>query len=218
LTQVPCAGFFIDLVTLDNDGRRLAIECDGEFHYDDDNELRPEDYQRQDIIERSGWTVCRVSTRRFYANPGECIESVVQELKAQSTETDLIGGDISPNVEEQEEIPIQADVPNGNLSPAPPVKSLETHRDSYVPSLTERPAAAPVQATTLGDGPIGLAANWMKLNRWGWINRKLNRYISWYCYDIAKRLTKGDKMSGQGLIRAREIWEMAHKLGFDENQ
>lgn len=106
LTQVPCAGFFIDLVALDNNGRRLAIECDGEFHYDDDNDLRPEDYQRQDIIERSGWAVYRISTRRFYTNPVACIEEVLQELKAQPAEADLIGGDITPNVEEQEEIPV----------------------------------------------------------------------------------------------------------------
>jgi very-short-patch-repair endonuclease len=53
LTQVPCAGFFIDLVAFDNEARRIAIECDGEFHYDDGGDLRPEDHQRQDIIERS---------------------------------------------------------------------------------------------------------------------------------------------------------------------
>ena len=217
-TQVPCAGFFIDLVALDNDGRRLAIECDGEFHYDDDNELRPEDYQRQDILERSGWTVCRVPTRRFYANPEACIESVVQELTAQPTESDLIGGDISLNVEEQEEIPVQLEVPNGNLSPVRPVASLQTHTDNYLLNVTEKLTEALITASSLGDGPIGVAANWMKLNRWGWISRKLNRYISWYCYDVAKRLTNGAKLSEQKIIKAREIWEMAHRLGFDENQ
>lgn len=71
----------------------------------------------------------------------------------------------------------------------------------------------------MGDGPIAVAANWMKLNKWGWVSGKLNRYISWYCYDVAKRLAESDrKMTEQVIIKAREIWEMAHKLGFDENQ
>jgi len=218
LTQVPCAGFFIDLVALDSEGRRLAIECDGEFHYDDDNDLRPEDYQRQDIIERSGWTVCRVSTRRFYSNPGASIESVLQELKTQPTESDLVVGDVSLNVEEQEEIPIQADVLKGNLTSTPPAKSPQVQVNDNFPDFTERPTEVPIPSMPLGDGPIGVAANWMKLNRWGYTSRQLNRYITWYCYDVGKRLTNGDKLSEDKIMKAREIWDMAHRLGFDENQ
>ncbi len=49
-------------------------------------------------------------------------------------------------------------------------------------------------------------------------SRQLNRYISWYCYDVRKRLANGDNLSEQKITKAREIWEMAHGLGFDENQ
>jgi hypothetical protein len=147
---------------------------------------------------------------------GSGIESIAQELKAQSSESDLVGGDISLNVEEHEEIPIQDEIQDVNSGPTRPVEPLETNDN--VPSAVERPTRAPIPVPTLGDGPIGVATNWMKLNRWGGVSRKLNRYISWYCFDIAKRLTKGDKISEQTIIRAREIWEMAHKLGFDETQ
>ena len=71
---------------------------------------------------------------------------------------------------------------------------------------------------TLGDGGIEVPANWMKLNKWGYAGHKLNRYITWYCYDIGKRLANGDKLSEQKVTKAREIWAMAHRLGFDENQ
>ncbi len=49
-------------------------------------------------------------------------------------------------------------------------------------------------------------------------SRQLNRYISWYCYDVGKRLANGYKLSEQKITKAREIWEIAHGLGFDENQ
>ena len=219
LTQVPCAGFLIDLVALDNDGRRLAIECDGEFHYDDDNDLRPEDYQRQDIIERSGWTVCRVSTRRFYSNPRASIDSILQELKAQPAESDLVASDVSLTAEEPEEIAIEPPSTDTGTN-IPAQTQAATHGNGHAPAVVVNECVASLaHATlTLGDGPIGIAANWMKLNRWGWVSRQLNRYISWYCYDVAKRLANGEKLSEQKVARAREIWDMAHRLGFDENR
>ena len=48
-------------------------------------------------------------------------------------------------------------------------------------------------------------------------SRQPNRYISWYCYDVGKRLANGDKLSEQKITKAREIWDMAHRLGLDEN-
>ena len=49
-------------------------------------------------------------------------------------------------------------------------------------------------------------------------SRQLNRYISWYCYGVGKRLANGDNLSERKITKAHEIWEMAHRLGFDENQ
>ncbi|MEW6214822.1 MAG: DUF559 domain-containing protein, partial [Nitrospirota bacterium] len=85
--QVPCAGFFIDFV-LDKEGRRMAVECDGEFHYEE-GELREEDYQRQDIIERYGWFVHRISSRRFYNNPQKTIEEVIENLQMQPKDEEI---------------------------------------------------------------------------------------------------------------------------------
>ncbi len=87
-SQVPCAGFFIDFVVIDKEGRRMAVECDGEFHYEE-GELREEDYQRQDIIERYGWFVHRISSRKFYADPQKAIERLIEDLQKQPVDKEI---------------------------------------------------------------------------------------------------------------------------------
>ena len=84
-TQVPCGRYLIDLVVEDSDGRQLAVECDGDWKMDDLGQLRPEDYQRQDIIERAGWPVHRVSGRRWLLNPEREIDMVLKGLARQPT-------------------------------------------------------------------------------------------------------------------------------------
>lgn len=88
-TQVPCAGFFIDFVVFDKEGRRMAVECDGDFHYEE-GELREEDYQRQDIIERYGWFVHRTSSRRYYANPQRAIDRLIEDLQKQPVDKEIL--------------------------------------------------------------------------------------------------------------------------------
>ncbi|MDP2168018.1 MAG: AAA domain-containing protein [Thermodesulfovibrionales bacterium] len=103
-TQVPCTGFFIDFVVIDNEGRRMAVECDGDFHYED-GDLREEDYQRQDIIERYGWFVHRIPSRRYYAAPEKAMDALLQDLKKQ--EIDI---EISCNETEEKSFPETAQV------------------------------------------------------------------------------------------------------------
>lgn len=84
-TQVPCGRYRIDLVVEDSEGRQLAVECDGEWKMDELGQLRPEDYQRQDIIERAGWAVHRISGRRWLLNPEREVELVLDALARQPT-------------------------------------------------------------------------------------------------------------------------------------
>ncbi len=101
LTQVPCGPFFIDLVLVDRAGRRLAVECDGDFHYEDSLDLRPEDYQRQEILERADWTVHRIAARRFYANPEVAIDKVLRDLAQQPADVDRVVAESTIGVEEE---------------------------------------------------------------------------------------------------------------------
>ncbi len=179
-SQVPCAGFSIDLVAVDREGRRLAIECDGPFHDDPEGGLRPEDYQRQDIIERSGWYVYRVSYRRWTWTPAAIVEEVLQVLAQQPPEEARVvaeaeQGDAvedageAPDVEPVEPMPPKPGivVRVEPVEPAEPAESTPT----AVPrqEVEEQPATAalaprqpelpgfrpPVPAPAIGQGPLG---------------------------------------------------------------
>jgi very-short-patch-repair endonuclease len=62
--QVSCGGFRIDFVVEGRQGRRLAIECDGDRF--NGPEQWAEDMMRQRILERAGWTFWRCFASSFF--------------------------------------------------------------------------------------------------------------------------------------------------------
>ena len=86
--QVPCAGFFIDFVVIDSAGRQMAVECDGDF-YHEDSDLRKEDHQRPNIIEKLGWFLHRISSRHYYENPQKTINSLFDDLQKQEMDKEI---------------------------------------------------------------------------------------------------------------------------------
>ncbi|MGH2568827.1 MAG: AAA domain-containing protein, partial [Bacteroidota bacterium] len=77
--QYKSCGFKIDLVATDQNGKVLAVECDGwEFHYDEWGQLFESDIERQSILERAGWRVERICSRDFYRNKERSLKGVVQ--------------------------------------------------------------------------------------------------------------------------------------------
>ena len=61
--QVRCGGFRIDLVVEGREGRRIAVECDGDrFHGPGQ---WAEDMARQRVLERAGWTFWRCFASNF---------------------------------------------------------------------------------------------------------------------------------------------------------
>jgi very-short-patch-repair endonuclease len=82
IPQYPSCGFSIDIV-VEREGRRLAIECDGEiYHLDEHGELRMEDVQRQEILERAGWQVLRIPYRGWRMDPATQLSRVGRALAA----------------------------------------------------------------------------------------------------------------------------------------
>ena len=68
----------IDLV-VEGDGKRLAIECDGDrFH---PIEKLPEDMARQAVLERLGWRFVRIRGSRFFRDPDAAMAPVFQRLE-----------------------------------------------------------------------------------------------------------------------------------------
>ncbi len=75
--QHPVGQLRIDLV-VEGDTDRLAIECDGDqFHGPEQWET---DLRRQRVLERLGWTFCRVRGSTYYRHPTEALSPVWDRL------------------------------------------------------------------------------------------------------------------------------------------
>ncbi len=77
-TQVQVGYFRIDMV-VEGDGKRLAVECDGDRYHP--IEKLAEDMNRQAILERLGWRFARIRGSAFYRDPDQAMESVFKRLE-----------------------------------------------------------------------------------------------------------------------------------------
>ena len=67
----------IDLV-VEGDGRRLAVECDGDRYHP--QERLAEDMERQAVLERLGWVFARIRGSVFFRDPQRAMKSVFEKL------------------------------------------------------------------------------------------------------------------------------------------
>jgi hypothetical protein len=71
--------FRIDLV-VEGNGKRLAIECDGDRYHP--LERLQEDMDRQSILERMGWIFTRIRSTEFFRNPERTLKPVLEKLQS----------------------------------------------------------------------------------------------------------------------------------------
>ena len=76
-TQVEVGYFRIDMV-VEGQGKRLAVECDGDRYHP--IEKLSEDMNRQSILERLGWKFSRIRGSSFYRNPEAAMQPVYEKL------------------------------------------------------------------------------------------------------------------------------------------
>ena len=77
-TQWPVGAYRIDMVVEGDNGKRLAIECDGDrWHY---NKVA-EDLARQALLERLGWVFARIRGTAFYRDRSAAMKPVYEKLK-----------------------------------------------------------------------------------------------------------------------------------------
>jgi very-short-patch-repair endonuclease len=76
--QVRSSGYRIDFVVEGNEGRRLAIECDGDFFHGP--ERWKEDMARQRVLERAGWTFWRCFASSFVRRRQKVLDDLWQTL------------------------------------------------------------------------------------------------------------------------------------------
>lgn len=76
--QVPCGGYRIDFVVEGNEGRRLAVECDGDRFHGPGQWAN--DMMRQRVLERAGWTFWRCFASSFVRRREEVLADLLQTL------------------------------------------------------------------------------------------------------------------------------------------
>ncbi len=77
--QWRVGSFRIDLV-VEGNGKRLAIECDGDRYHP--LERLHEDMDRQSILERMGWIFTRIRSTEFFRNPDRTMKPVIDKLQS----------------------------------------------------------------------------------------------------------------------------------------
>ncbi|PYX92378.1 MAG: hypothetical protein DMG67_07080, partial [Acidobacteria bacterium] len=78
--QWRVGAYRIDLV-VEGDGRRLAIECDGDPRFPVEISKLSEDLERQTILERLGWVFTRVRATEFLRNVERAMEPIFEKLQ-----------------------------------------------------------------------------------------------------------------------------------------
>jgi very-short-patch-repair endonuclease len=233
-TQVPCAGYSIDLVVMDDDGRRIAVECDGDFHYEE-GDLRPDDHHRQDIIERAGWTVHRVSFRRFYANPGVAFHSITEALLEQPTESEVLVRDLERKPLSTMERPITEEISKDVKTGSTEASEIEAasrvldRGESAGNGLRGGPLTAPGmdgsirgKSTDVGsprlEGLMARSENWFALSHWGKETGLLTSFDKGFAFNIGRYLHRGWGLSLKQASHAKRIWREAAEKGFKPPQ
>lgn len=77
-TQWPVGAYRIDMV-VEGNGKRLAVECDGDRWHTQEN--LEDDMVRQAILERLGWRFARIRGSQFFRDPEQAMELVFARLR-----------------------------------------------------------------------------------------------------------------------------------------
>jgi very-short-patch-repair endonuclease len=79
--QVPCGAYRIDFVVEGAEGRRLAVECDGDRYHGPGQ--WQDDMARQRVLERAGWTFWRCFASSFVRRRTEVLDDLMRTLHDQ---------------------------------------------------------------------------------------------------------------------------------------
>lgn len=77
--QFPVGAYRLDIVLFTKDGRRIALECDGEKFHSTQEQVR-NDIDRQSVLERLGFTFVRIRGSDYYRRREETLEWLYKRL------------------------------------------------------------------------------------------------------------------------------------------
>lgn len=70
--------YMLDFIIENNDGKKIAIECDGDI-YNTEKEYETE-MKKQEVLERCGWTFIRIRASQYYFNKEKCIDEIMKKI------------------------------------------------------------------------------------------------------------------------------------------
>lgn len=210
VTQFPVANYFIDMVIRDAAGRRLGVECDGQFHYDDLGQLREEDFERQEILERAGWPIHRIPARRWFIDPDRELGFLTDALSSQPSDEEMIQLEHEELVLDSVEERMDA-----WLEPSSVANSDRAQLRSKSPSASQEIGVV-TQAQVVAP-PFSDAKAWIEVSRWArtvgqWT--LANRVFLW---EFGDNIRKGKEPNHADRSRAAALWSDAQRQGFDPN-
>ena len=214
VTQFPVVGYRIDLVVRDKAGRRIGIECDGAFHYDELGQLREEDYEREEILERTGWAIHRIPSRRFYFDPDREITLAMTALSMQKTDAEV-------SILEEEDL--SRDGKAVAVDEPVTVAASET-----ISPLTVTPSeieSAQVLTRVLPDGEEILLSKpggpsfdnprvWIELASWAKETGQWTMANRTFLWGVGDRIRRRGEIDESDRSRAKLLWDDAVNQGF----
>ncbi len=219
ITQFPCAGYRIDQVILDKDGRTLAIECDGDFKLDETGDLPPEHYMRQATIERvTQWDVQRITASQFYLNPEGTIDQIVQLLKMQPTQMERKLNQI--NIEQKESAIGLATTQENEEEMEQVLRLIESKPkiDKSEIKATKSKINTDTKQASLFEDQVGKMLldkdTWFKLSHWGKTTGNFSSFQNRFCYSLGKYVSRTGTLTEKQKAYGKKLLETANTKGF----
>ncbi|MEW5949150.1 MAG: AAA domain-containing protein [Thermodesulfobacteriota bacterium] len=218
--SVPGSGYHIDLVVKDDEGRRLAVECDGPHHFDQFGEQVQDDIWRQLYIERvMNLNFYRIPGTRWYREKDGVLEEISEALRDQETSAQrtVASSMASDEQAEAEEMGTQAEAEARE----------EATKESFVPPPAV-PHGAPVKREALKqpaqtglfgeEEPVSLVPMnfnaWFALSHWGKETGNINSFWRVFAFNIGRKLRAGWELTQKQKHAMEKVWKLAADKGF----
>ena len=79
IPQFKVGKYIIDFVLENEDGKKIALECDGDQDYS--LESYEKELVKQDVLERCGWTFLRIRASEFYYDEEKVIKEILKRIR-----------------------------------------------------------------------------------------------------------------------------------------
>ena len=193
-----------------------SIECDGQFHYDELGQLREEDFERQEMLERAGWPIHRIPARRYFMDPDRELRLVAEVLASQPSDDEMIqlehedlaskstGTDFDAPVEP---VPIQVI----RIQPTASRGTVAFKQTAKQPPSTPRVAEPPQPP------PFSRAEAWIEASRWARIVGHWTLANRVFLWEFGDKIRNGKEPTEADRARAAALWSDAQRQGFTPN-